>query len=76
MKKVLTFLLAMMLGTILTLGVQAQRERHPRINSAIHALEDAREEMRAASHDYGGHRERALKACDAAIRELRECLRY
>lgn len=32
--------------------------------------------MKAAAHDYGGHRVEALAACDAAINQLNLALQY
>jgi len=32
--------------------------------------------MQHAAHDFGGHREDALKACDEAIRQLNLALQY
>ena len=49
-------------------------ERHPAIRNAIHALEKAKVELKSANHDFGGHRESALKDCDAAIAELKLAL--
>jgi hypothetical protein len=51
-------------------------ERYPRIRSAIAELEEARKELRAAPHNFGGHKETAIRAIEEAIRELREALRY
>ncbi len=51
-------------------------ERHPAILNAIRALEKAKMDLKNASHDFGGHRESALKECDAAIAELRLALQY
>jgi len=51
-------------------------ERHPAIRAAINALERAKADLKAAKHDFGGHREDALKACDEAIRQLHQALQY
>jgi hypothetical protein len=51
-------------------------ERHPAIRNAIHALEKAKVDLEKADHDFGGHRESALKECDAAIAELKLALQY
>ena len=59
--------------------VQAQEkatERHPKIRHAIVALEAAKTELKTAAHDFGGHREAALKECDAAIAQLKLALQY
>jgi hypothetical protein len=55
---------------------RAGRERHPEIRKAISALEAAKNDLKRASHDFGGHRESALKACDEAINQLRQALEY
>jgi hypothetical protein len=49
---------------------------HPRIAAAIDHLRDARIYMLNQPHDFGGHRDAAVRATDAAIRELEICLRY
>jgi hypothetical protein len=49
-------------------------ERHPAIRAAIHALEKAKNELKAANHDFGGHRAQALIDCDKAIAQLKLAL--
>jgi hypothetical protein len=49
---------------------------HPRIRSAIRALEGAKLELQNAPHDFGGHRQEALDSCDKAIKELKEALEF
>jgi hypothetical protein len=49
---------------------------HPNIRRALHALEAAETDLKAAPHDFGGHREDALAACDKAIEQLKICLKY
>jgi hypothetical protein len=51
-------------------------KHHPAIRGAIMALERAKAEMQAANHDFGGHREEALAACDNAIAQLKLALQY
>jgi hypothetical protein len=66
-------------GFVLAAGTaeaQGPPEGHPRIRAAIRALEGAKEDMRRAAHDFGGHREDALRACDEAIRQLQIALQY
>lgn len=58
---------------------QPPRGRHARIYDAIRSLEDAREYMRTARHDFCGRRARAIEDTDRAIRQMREaaaCERY
>jgi len=58
------------------LAQEKATERHPKIHRAIVALEGAKAELKAADHDFGGHREAALKECDAAIAQLKLALQY
>jgi hypothetical protein len=51
-------------------------ERHPAIRRAIRALEAAKLDMQHADHDFGGHRVAALAACDQAIAQLQDALKY
>lgn len=51
-------------------------EPHPEIREAIAALRRAKEHMEHAAHDFGGHRVEAIRATDAAIRQLEDCLKY
>ena len=54
----------------------AHHEQHPHIRAALRELQEAKQELKTASHDFGGHREDALKACDEAIRQLQQALQY
>jgi hypothetical protein len=49
---------------------------HPRIATAIAALKDARAYMQAAPHDFGGHKQAAIRATDEAIRQLNFALAF
>jgi hypothetical protein len=49
---------------------------HPEIHAAIESLEHARMHLKEARHDFGGHREEALRATDEAIRQLKICLEF
>ena len=54
----------------------AAREPHPEIREAIESLRRAKEHLEHAAHDFGGHRVEAIRATDAAIHQLQDCLRY
>jgi hypothetical protein len=49
-------------------------EPHPRIRASIAALNAAAAELKAAPHDFNGHRADALKAIDAALVQLNLCM--
>jgi hypothetical protein len=51
-------------------------EPHPEIRDAIGALERARDHLQHAAHDFGGHREAALRAIDVALRQLHDCQQF
>ena len=75
------FVAGLVVGVLLSVGgvslnAQNEREMHPRIARAIHQLEDAMEYMRAAPHDFGGHKADAMHASEEAIRQLRLALAY
>ncbi len=50
--------------------------RHPRIMSAISALQTAKADLQAAAHDFGGHRVDAIRAIDEAVNQLNICMQY
>jgi hypothetical protein len=50
------------------------QEIHPRIRAAIGALTAAAAELKAAPHDFNGHRADALKAIDKALAQLNICV--
>jgi hypothetical protein len=54
----------------------AAAEKHHHIHEAIDALRAARADLMAASHDFGGHREEAVRSIDASIHQLELCLQY
>jgi hypothetical protein len=73
------FITGMLFGVALGIGtfsLMAQPPLHPKIAAAIEHLRDARAYMLRQPHDFGGHREAAIRATDAAIREMEICLRY
>ncbi len=51
-------------------------EHHPHIHRAVHELKDARVELKEAKHDFGGHREKALRDVDYAIEQLELALKF
>jgi hypothetical protein len=55
---------------------QGTKEHHPHIHRAIHELREARQELKTAAHDFGGHRVESIKAIDVAIHQLEKALKY
>jgi hypothetical protein len=62
-------------GTAVTAAAPAP-ERHPEIRKALEALRVARNRIKDAAHDFGGHCAEALERVDAAIYQLEICLQY
>jgi len=72
------FITGMFLGAVLSISCITLSAQffHPRIAEAITQLRSAREYMLAQPHDFGGHRDAAIRATDAAIHEMDICARY
>ena len=51
-------------------------ERMMHIHKAIAELEETKRELKEADHDFGGHRIAAIKQCDEALAQLRQCLKF
>jgi hypothetical protein len=51
-------------------------ERHPEIQAALNALQNAKGHLQAAAHDFQGHRVDAIRAVDEAIHQLQICMQY
>lgn len=49
---------------------------HHRIRAAITQLQDARDYLEHAPHDFGGHKAAAMRSIDGAIEQLNICLQY
>lgn len=79
MKKLITVCCVsagLLLPMTFTATAKAEPVRHPEIREAIRALENAKEHLKAANHDFGGHREAAIKACNEAIEQLKLALEH
>jgi hypothetical protein len=63
-------------GLALASTTAESQERHPKIREAIRAIRGAQDDLRHAAHDFGGHREDALRDCDRAAEQLETCLKY
>lgn len=74
MKKILAF--AVILGLAIFAAIVVAKPAPPtvarcqRIHAATRALEDAITETRDAGHDFGGHKEDALRAAAEACQQL------
>jgi tetratricopeptide (TPR) repeat protein len=48
--------------------------KNPHMHHALFELAETRKELKEAAHDFGGHREKALKAVDEAIGHMEKAL--
>ena len=55
-------------------GYALGAESHPRIHAAIRSIDDVIDYLKAAPHDFKGHRKAAVEASEAAKAELKKCL--
>ena len=53
---------------------QGHKEHHPELQHAMHALENAKVALEKGSHDFGGHRVKALEHVNAAIGEVKQAM--
>src|ERR1700733_8080726 len=60
--------------TLLLPGRAAAEPKHPYMHRALHEMREAHKELKEAKHDFGGHREQALRDLDAAIRQTEKAL--
>jgi hypothetical protein len=54
----------------------AEPYRHPRIHSAIEALQSAKTEIEEAKHEWGGEKKEAVESIDRAIEHLKKLEEY
>jgi hypothetical protein len=54
----------------------AKGEKHPNITAAQKALENAKDHLQKAPHDFGGHRTKAVEAINLAQDELKQALKW
>ena len=55
---------------------EGKKHKHPRIVAAINELHEAHRYLKAAPHEFGGHRAKALDLIDKTIRQLELCLKF
>ena len=58
------------------LTIQSERAAHPRLDKAVHDMQDALKELQAAPDDFGGNKGSAITDTQAAIHSLKKALYY
>ena len=51
-------------------------EEHPRLGRALGSLHDAKSYLKHAKGDFGGHRADAVKACEDAMKQIQEAMKF
>jgi len=66
------WMMLLVVGTIATprYANTAPPPEYPHMRAAAQELREARNELQHAAHDFCGHREEALRATDAALRQI------
>ena len=71
-----TTLAALVLALVLLVPQFAFSEDQPHMQEALRHLQAAAEELQRATHDKGGHREKALELTRQAIQHVNEGIQY
>jgi hypothetical protein len=58
------------------LTMQEEQKAHPKIHEAIIRMEEAKKDLEAANHDFGGNKAKAIADTKAAIHSLKKALYY
>ena len=48
-----------------------EHEHHPELRKAMRRLRDAKRDLEKATHDYDGHKAKAIEAINSALEELK-----
>ena len=78
MKKTISYIAAVVLGAVLSFGVQTVygMERHPHLHHILEELREAKVELEGEKHNWGGHRDRAISAIEEARHQIIEVLKF
>jgi hypothetical protein len=69
---------AVLLACVVMVGPVAaqkgEKVKYPRLHSALHELREAKNDLKISKRAFGGKKEKAIEAIDAAIVSLKKCL--
>jgi hypothetical protein len=76
--KITTLVLAMLLVVVVGRSAiqSASADKQPLMHKALNNLRDARDALKNATHDKGGHRVKALELTNAAIDQVEKGISY
>ncbi|MGA9853709.1 MAG: hypothetical protein WBR29_00330 [Gammaproteobacteria bacterium] len=75
-KQLLNICAGILIGTMICCVVYAREMRHPEMHAAMQNLQAAEQSLQKASHDYGGHREKAMQLIHDAQEEIKAGLAF
>lgn len=80
MKRIIIILVAVFFASsifvIAQQNMKSEAAEHPRIEKAIHELQEAVNYMEKAPHDFGGYKAQAIQDSKKAIESLKMALKY
>jgi len=77
--KLTSFALVAVLATVIGRGAyvsSADADAQPKMHQALNSLRSAKQSLDLATHDKGGHREKALQLTKDAIREVEQGIKF
>ncbi len=57
-------------------GLYERYDNHPHLRQSLAEMRDAQKALKAASHNFGGHRAKAIEALDVAIKQVQKCIQF
>jgi len=76
MHRIMTAVLLLAVAGFLAAPTLSFADDQPHMQAALESLRQAKEHLEQASHDKGGHREKAMKNVDAAIKNVEAGMKY
>ena len=72
-------MVGLVIGIALLVGpgeARSAKQHASHLHAALHELKHAHHELKESHHDFGGHKEKALKAVHHAIHEIEDLLHH
>lgn len=67
-------IVAVFLALTSAMNAQPANLKFPKLHQALHELREARKELKDAPHEFGGHRAKALRGVEDAIKQIEAAL--
>jgi FlaG/FlaF family flagellin (archaellin) len=76
MHRIMTVVLLLAVVAFFTAPVMSFADDQPHMHAALESLKQAKTHLEQAEHDKGGHRDKAIKSVDAAIKHVEAGMKY